>query len=166
MEQSFLEPFLYGLGVGTLGVVGVYMREALKRSAYKKEIKSLKGHLYQKMDIESEATEMKRKEIEMLKKENENLRITNQALAQKPDRKEVMTLYAYQKAIDQMSGSLVGFAPAWQRALKESEEEIAAIEEGKKSFVKKIIPLQFWTGITSRLNAKEDHDDRDKPLFE
>ncbi len=172
MDEQFLEPFLYGLGIGVLGVVVVYLRETVKRGTYKKEIKQLKKHLHQKMEIDSEATEMKRKELERLKKENENLRITNQSLAQKPDRKEVLTLHTYQKALDTMAGSLVGFAPAWQKALQEAETEVAEIEEGRKSFVRKIIPRQFLSSSQRIEDAKEvplkksEDTDGDKPLFE
>lgn len=173
MDEQFLEPFIYGLGVGILGVVIVYLRENLKRSQYKKEIKTLKNHLHQKMEIDAEATDFKKKEVEKLKKENENLRITNQSLAQKPDKREVFALHTYQKAIDKMSESLVGFAPAWQKALKEAEIEVAEIQEGKKSFVRKIIPRQFFAGNnTIELKNSEQNDkgasenNNDKSLFE
>lgn len=171
MNEQFLEPFIYGLGVGIIGVVVVYLRETTKRSQYKKEIKSLKNHLHQKMEIDAEATDHKKKEIEKLKKENENLRITNQSLSQKPDKKEVFALHTYQKAIDKMSESLVGFAPAWQKALKEAEVEVDQIQEGKKSFVRRIIPRQFLSGSdnTIEINTSKSDEEKggsDKSLFE
>ena len=172
MDEQFFEPFLYGLGVGILGVVVVYLRENIKRGQYKTEIKNLKSHLHQKLEIDAEATDMKKREIEKLKKENENLRITNQSLVQKPDKKEVFALHTYQKALDKMSESLVGFAPAWHKALKEAEVEVAEIQEGKKSFVRRFIPRQFLSGNNtieiknSEQDNKNDSEGSNKSLFE
>lgn len=160
IHKEFLEPFLYGLGIGILAVIAVYVREYLKRRQYKKQIKTLKNHLHQKMEIEAEALDFKKRENQNLKKENENLRITNQALLQKPDRKQIFMLHTYQKAIDKMSESMVGFAPAWQKSLKEAEAEAAEIQEGKKTFIQRIIPRQFLPSHTAIEIAEDSSDSR------
>ena len=144
-----IQPFLIGLGVGLLIVLIVYLREASKRRSFRREIATLKGHLQNKMEIEAEATEGRRVEIEKLKKENENLRITNQTLAQKPGRREVMNLHVYQRAIAIMTESAQGFAPMWQRALREAEFELEKSDQGGSSFIRKIIPTQIFGGNSS-----------------
>ncbi|MEH0158590.1 hypothetical protein V6R21_31405 [Limibacter armeniacum] len=143
MENFSLEDFLIGLGIGLVLCLILYIQQMIKRDQLKKEIKDLKKHLHQKMELDAEAIDQRKKEMEMLKKENENLRISNQVLMQKPGRKEMITLQVYQKAIDSLSGSLIGFPPAWQKALQESQLEVKEIEEGK-SFIRKILPSTFF----------------------
>nr|WKN37513.1 hypothetical protein K4G66_02165 [Tunicatimonas sp. TK19036] len=158
----YIQPFLIGLGVGLILLLVVYVSERGKRGSLKKEINSLKNHLHNKMEIEAEATENRRLEIERLKKENENLRITNQTLAQKPGRREVMNLHVYQKAIAIMTESAQGFAPMWQRALREAEAEIEKSDEGSSSFIRKIIPTQIFGSSTSdrkKLDSGDEYDE-------
>ncbi|MEM9675315.1 MAG: hypothetical protein AAF992_22175 [Bacteroidota bacterium] len=157
----YIQPFLIGLGVGLILLLIVYISERTKRGALKNEIKTLKNHLQNKMEIEAEATENRRKELERLKKENENLRITNQSLAQKPGRREVMNMHVYQRAIAIMTESAQGFAPMWQRALREAEAEIEKSDQGASSFIKKIIPTQIFGGSsdTKKLDSGEEFDD-------
>lgn len=151
---------LIGLGIGLVLVLIVYTREAMKRKAIRGEISTLKNHLQNKMEIEAEATETRRKEVEKLKKENENLRITNQTLAQKPGRREVMNLHVYQRAIAIMTESAQGFAPMWQRALREAEAEQEQSDHGNSSFIRKIIPTQIFGGSSEpkRISSNSEED--------
>lgn len=157
-----IPPFLVGLGVGLLIVLFTYFREMNKRKSLRREIATLKNHLQSKMEIEAEATEARRNELEKLKKENENLRITNQTLAQKPGRREVMSLHVYQRAIAIMTESAQGFAPMWQRALREAEAEQERSDQGGSSFIRKIIPTQIFGGGSAeepkRIGTKEEED--------
>ena len=155
----YIVPFLIGLGVGLLITLITFMRESMKRKSLKKEIQTLKNHLQNKMEIEAEATENRRLELEKYKKENENLRITNQSLAQKPGRREVMNLHIYQRAIAIMTESAQGFAPMWQRALREAEAETEKSDQGSSSFIRKIIPTQIFGSSSSepkKLNATDE----------
>lgn len=164
MDQFTLniQPFLIGLGVGLLLTLFIYVRERMKISATNKKIEELKKHLQNKLEIEAEATENRRLEIERLKKENENLRVTNQALSQKPGRREVINLHIYQRAVALMTESAHGFAPMWQKALKEAEQEIEKTEQGKSSFIRKIIPPQFFSD-SSYESKKLKPGDEDLP---
>jgi len=157
----YIQPFLIGLGVGLILLLVVYISERTKRGALKKEIKTLKNHLQNKMEIEAEATENRRLELERLKKENENLRITNQSLAQKPGRREIMNMHVYQKAIGIMTESAQGFAPMWQRALREAEAEVEKSDQGSSSFIKKTIPTQIFGGSsgTKKLDSGDEFDE-------
>ena len=135
---------LIGLGVGVVIALIVYIWQKIGRADAEKkskaEIARLKGMLADRMDIESEGLNKIKAENEELKKANENLRITNANLMQKPGRAEVNRLQIYQQAVDRLVINSPGFGAAWQSALKESEEEFAKTYTGAQAFWKKILP--------------------------
>ena len=135
---------LIGLGIGLVIALIVYIWQRIGRSDSEKkskaEIARLKNMLADRMDIESEGLKNLRTENEELKKANENLRITNAALSQKPGRAEVQRLQIYQQAVDRLVINSPGFGAAWQSALKESEEEFAKTYTGTQAFWKKVLP--------------------------
>lgn len=155
-------PYLIGFGIGLLLVLIVYIRESMKRRTLKKDIVNLKNHLQNKLEIEAEAMENRRVQIDQLKQENENLRVTNQTLAQKPGRREVMNMHVYQRAVEIMTESAQGFAPMWQRAMREAEQDIERSDKGHSSFIRKIIPNQIFGDSSSdrkKLNSgTEDNE--------
>jgi hypothetical protein len=160
--DEFIFPFGLGLGIGIFLAIIVYIRGMFKTSSLKRKIKELKGHVYQKLDLESESLEKRKKEFDKLKKENENLRITNQSLAQKPGRREVLNLHIYQKAINIMYQRATGFAPMWQTSLKEAEQEMQETETGALPFIKKIIPLSFFNTTKLIDTPIEKNDTREE----
>ena len=135
---------LIGLGVGLVIAIIVYIWQKVGKNDIEKknkqEIARLKNLLADRMDIESEGVTKLRKENAELKKANENLRITNANLAQKPGRAEVQRLHIYQQAVDRLVINSPGFGAAWQSALKESEEEFAKTYTGTQAFWKKVLP--------------------------
>ena len=141
---------LIGLGVGLVITLIVYLWQfAAKKDilrTQRAEIDRLKQMLSDRMDLESEGIQKLKAEAEDLKLKNENLRITNAALLQKPGRQEVQRLHIYQKAVDRLIINAPGFGQAWQSALKESEEEFSEIYSGALPFWKKVLP--------SKTNAK------------
>lgn len=145
-----MDKLLIGLGIGLLVAIIVYIWQSISKKdiekASKDEIARLKGLLADRMDIESAGLTKLKAENEELKKANENLRVTNATLAQKPGRAEVQRLQIYQKAVDRLIINSPGFGAAWQSALKESEDEFEQIYSGIQPFWKKILP--------GRTNAK------------
>ena len=135
---------LIGLGIGLVIALIVYIWQRIGRSDSEKkskaEIARLKNMLADRMDIESEGLKKLKVENEDLKKANENLRITNAALSQKPGRAEVQRLQIYQQAVDRLVINSPGFGAAWQSALKESEDEFAKTYTGTQAFWKKVLP--------------------------
>lgn len=135
---------LIGLGIGLVIALIVYIWQKIGRSdaekKNKREIARLKGLLADRMDIESEGVARLKAENEELKKANENLRITNANLMQKPGRAEVQRLHIYQQAVDRLIINSPGFGAAWQSALKESEDEFAKTYTGTQAFWKKVLP--------------------------
>lgn len=129
-----------GLGCGLF----VYIVMACKRKAVRKssvlEINKYKNMLSDRMELESEGISRLKKEIEELKKANENLKSSIAVLSQKPGRKELSRLQTYQKAVDRLTINSPGFGPAWQAALQESEEEMQKMLTGVMPFIRKHIP--------------------------
>ena len=139
-----MKEILIGLGIGLVIALIVYIWQKIGKNDIEKkskaEIARLKGMLADRMDIESEGLNKIKAENEELKKANENLRITNANLMQKPGRAEVNRLHIYQQAVDRLVINSPGFGAAWQSALKDSEEEFAKTYTGTQAFWKKILP--------------------------
>ena len=135
---------LLGLSIGLFVALVLWVVMAIKRRAIKKaselEILKYKNMLSQRMELESEGMEKLRKENESLKSANENLRISLQTMSQKPGKREIARLQVYQTAVDRLTINSPGFGPAWQAALKESEEEFSKTLSGAIPFLRKFIP--------------------------
>lgn len=154
-----MKNFLIGLGVGLVIALGVLVWQYSKRrkleKAQKNEIERLKAILTDRMDIEAEGLSKLKVEVEDLKRQNENLRITNAALMQKPDRADSQRLSIYQKAVDRLTINSPGFGPAWQSALKESEEEFTKIYNGTEAFWKKVLPKRTNAKLIEETSEEE-----------
>ena len=139
-----LKYLLLGLVIGLFIAFAVWVVMAIKRRALKKsaeaEIKKYKDMLSQRMELESEGMSKLRAENESLKSANENLRVSIQTLSQKPGKREISRLQVYQTAVDRLTINSPGFGPAWQAALKESEEEFSKTLAGTVAFLRKFIP--------------------------
>lgn len=135
---------LLGLSIGLFVALVLWVVMAIKRRAIKKaselEILKYKNMLSQRMELESEGMEKLRKENESLKSANDNLRISLQTMSQKPGKREIARLQVYQTAVDRLTINSPGFGPAWQAALKESEEEFSKTLSGTIPFLRKFIP--------------------------
>ena len=153
---------LIGLGIGLVISLIVYIWQRIGRSDSEKksktEIARLKNMLADRMDIESEGFKKIKAENDELKKANENLRITNAALSQKPGRAEVQRLQIYQQAVDRLVINSPGFGAAWQSALKESEEEFAKTYTGTQAFWKKILPGKTNAMLSSSSDVVDEQD--------
>jgi uncharacterized protein YceH (UPF0502 family) len=147
-----LQPLAIGLYIGLAFSLFVFLRGKAGQRQLKKEIETLKRHLQMKLDVESEENERRRKDLENLKKENENLRIAVQAYAARPGRRELRILHVYQKAVDTLTEMAPGFAQSWRSALRDAEEEVSRAEQGFLPLVKRLIP---WAGSGSK-NARRE----------
>lgn len=140
MELTFWKGLLIGAGVAVLVFIYMLIKNTSKCSALKKDNTRLKTMVTDRMDIEASGVAELKKQVESLKKENENLRITVQTYAQRPGRKEIEKVNIYQKAVERLMINSPGFGAAWQAALKESEAEFEKIYTGVIPFVKRVIP--------------------------
>ncbi len=133
-------PFAKGLALGIIFCVIIYIRGYLRRRELTKEVDRLRTHLHTKLEIDSSDNERRKKEMERLRQERDNLQITVQSLNQKPGRKEIRQYYVYQTALDIMFEKAPGFAPAWQITVKEAEELFEKSERGIVPLLKRLRP--------------------------
>ncbi len=147
-ESSWLvtlisNPFAKGLALGVVFCVIVYIRGFLRRRELTKEVERLRTHLHTKLEIDSSDNERRKQELDRLKQERDNLRITVQSLNQKPGRKEIRQYFLYQTALDMMFEQAPGFAPAWQVTLKEAEALFEKSEKGVVPLLKRLMPTNI-----------------------
>lgn len=131
-------PFFRGLAIGLVVCLIIWLRSLLRIRELSRNVTKLREHLHTKLEIDSAENERRKKEIEKLKEERDNLRNMIQVLNQKPGRQELRQSQVYQKAIDIMFEKAPGFAPAWQITLKEAEEEVQQAERGIIPFLKRM----------------------------
>jgi len=133
-------PFAKGLALGILFCIIIYIRGFIRRNELNKEVNRLRAHLHTKLEIDSSENERRKTELDRLKQERDNLRITVQSLNQKPGRKEIRQYFIYQTALDIMFEKAPGFAQAWQITLKEAESLFEKSEKGVVPLLKRLIP--------------------------
>lgn len=136
-------PFAKGLAVGIVFCVVIYIRGFLRRRELAKEVERLRAHLHTKLEIDSSDNERRKHELDRLKQERDNLRITVQSLNQKPGRKEIRQYFLYQTTLDMMFEKAPGFAPAWQVTLKEAESLFEKSEKGVVPLLKRLMPTNI-----------------------
>lgn len=132
-----LNTFLVGLGIAVVLAGYVWFKGVLDRREPRRELKALKEQLHRQMTIVDKGNEKTLAELEDLRKQNENLRITVATLKGKPGRAELRTLHAYEHALRLMQKRAPGFAPAWEDALAEAQREADKADTGIIGMVRK-----------------------------
>lgn len=154
-----MNSILIGLGIGLFIAIVVFFWQFSKRSKEKGEnkvqIDKLKTMLNDRMDLESTGLSNLKIELEKLRKENENLRVTVNTLSQKPGRKEVQRLQVYQDAIDKLIISSPGFGAAWHTSLQEAENEMNKTYTGGLPFFRKVIPQKSAAPVIDLVEAEK-----------
>ena len=128
-----------------------YFKSFLTIRKHKKELVEYKDHLDRQMKITNTGSSALVLELETLKKEAENLRISVQTLNQKPGRAELRLLNIYDAALRKMMSQAPGFSTAWENSLQEAEREYEANESGLKSIVSKV--FGSGTGVVTDSNT-------------
>jgi hypothetical protein len=103
------------------------------------EIVRLRAHLHTQMEITHEGNSERRRQLDQLRTENENLRISVKAWQQKPSRHELRSLQAYDIAVHRLLETTPGFSLAWEAALKEAEVRLAQTDRGVLAFARRFI---------------------------
>lgn len=130
-----------GFGVGLLMTIFVWAGNARSQFAKQREIEDLKKHLHTNMNIQAKGYEEIQQQVEKLKQENENLRITLATLSNKPGRAELKILHTWDKAVKLLTMKSPAFAPAWELAVDEARKEIDEADMGARSLVRKVFAL-------------------------
>jgi len=139
-----------------IGWVLSSIRSTFKMMGLKKEISALQEHLNRQMRITDEGNKSISKELEKLKKENENLRITVKTLGQKPGRAELRLLNIYDSALRKVMAKVPGFSTAWEAALSEAEREYEENEKGIKAIVRKVLGPSLTHSVSTHVDVEED----------
>lgn len=160
------EPFIWGLAIG-LGLMIFTWKSGLSNKIrlskdvrrLENELRDLQGHLNTQLKINSQGNQKLQQELETLREQNENMRISMATLQTKPGRAEIRQFQVMEAAVRQMREQAPGFAPAWEKAVRQAETEIEAGESGLKKLVRKVIP---GIGMSSSPHTGAvDSDDKD-----
>jgi len=100
----------------------------------------LQTHLSTQLKINAKGNESLQAKLDELTKQNETLRVNIQALQQKPEKSEQRRLEVMESAVTSMREQAPGFAPAWEKSLREAEEQMEAIEGGFTKLIRKVVP--------------------------
>jgi DNA anti-recombination protein RmuC len=147
LTEALKNPFTWGLLLGLLVAAfiwksGFSARRSVSRDLKRveEEMKNLQSHLNTQLKINASGNQSLQAELETLRLQNETLRVNNSALQQKPGRAEQKLLQIHEIAIRTMREQAPGFAPAWEKALRQGEAELDAAESGLKKLVRRVIP--------------------------
>jgi hypothetical protein len=154
--------FITGILIGGIFALFVWLRGLIHLRSLRKEMAKLKETVYTKMQIEAKGIRTQGNELDRLKSENENLRITVSALQQKPERAEIRQLHVYDRAIHAMLARAPGFSQSWELVLKEAEDEIRQTETGVAAFIRKVfLPGKPTLEVTSSTPVMGKDDSRE-----
>ncbi len=112
----------------------------------KRELRRLKGHLSDKLEIEAEKMSEMKNKIDELRVESENLRMkVNTGRVQSDEQELERELEIYARAEKGMVVNAPGFAQAWEKAKEAALTELEA-EEAGKSLPRRIFKKFFSKG--------------------
>lgn len=155
-------PFSWGLLLGLALTFFVWRSSAKDKKFLKLELKrvtgensDLQGHLNTQLKINAKGNELLESQLDELKEQNETLRVNINTLQQKPGKAELRRLEVMETAISVMREQAPGFAPAWEKALRESEDDYVAAEGGLKKLMRKVVPSFRSTPETSGKKVDE-----------
>ncbi|MGE9270540.1 MAG: hypothetical protein ACQKBU_07030 [Verrucomicrobiales bacterium] len=141
------QPFTWGLAIGLLLAFFAWkagltnkMRLSKDVRRLENELRDLQSHLNTQLKINSEGNKKVEAELETLRTQNENMRVSMATLQSKPGRAEVRQFQVMEIAVRQMREQAPGFAPAWEKAVRQAETEVEASETGIKKLVRKVLP--------------------------
>jgi hypothetical protein len=152
--MDFLHNHFYlGLGIGVvLGLIGVTFA-LLRLWDTKGEVKRLKRHLAEKLELEAEATSRLRQDLQEMKQQNENLRIKVANLNQYPDKRLQRELEVYARAEKFMVSNSPGFPAVWEEAKRNAITGLQDEETGRS------LPKRVFNALLNRPTTKGSNSD-------
>src|SRR6201997_3272502 len=144
--------FFWGLGVGILlGVIGIILAVIRLWEAHR-ELGRLRRHLADKLELEADATNRLKADLQNLKSQNENLRMKIASLGQLPDRKQQRDLEVYARAERYMVSQSPGFPAVWEQAKQAAVGELETEEQGHS------LPRRVFNALLNRSSKSEDRE--------
>ena len=164
--QYLKDPFTIGLllGLAVAAVAwksGFSTRRRLARDIRKLEndMRELQGHLNTQLKINAQGNDTLQRELEELRRQNENLRVSVATLQSKPGKAELRHVQVTESAVRMMREQAPGFAPAWEKAMRQAETDLEAGESGLKKLVRRVIPgIGNGGGVNSPTASVQDAD--------
>ena len=132
------QPFALGLELGlflTVLALGRVMR-------LKMEMGRFKQHLSDRIELEAGSSNKIKRELEALRRENEQLRIRVAGFNGMPEGRLQQDLEVYARAEKRMLVNVPGFAPAWENAKAAAQAELAD-EDAGRSLPKRVFSRLF-----------------------
>jgi hypothetical protein len=153
--MDFLNHHFYlGLGIGAaLGLIGIAF-SIMRLLDTKGEVRRLKRHLSDKLELEAEATNRLRLDLQELKQQNENLRIKVANLNQYPDKRLQRELEIYARAERFMVSSSPGFPAVWEEAKRSALSGLEQEENGNS------LPKRVFNALLNRPSYKSSNSDQ------
>lgn len=162
MTGSELQMLVYGFAAGSCLAIAAFINGWWRRRELQREISRLRSHLHTQMEISHEGADKLKIDLETLRSQNENLRITLKTWQQKPGRAEQRNLQIYDRAVRSILVSTPGFASAWENALQRAEQDVAAADRGLVAFTKRLIlPSASVPRVVSAADARDEGEHRD-----
>ncbi len=137
VQKVVTSPLFWGFVGGLIIAFLVWLAGLAKNRELRKEVRRLREHLHTQMDITQRGNSSMKSELDTLKSQNENLRVAVKEWQTKPGRAELRQLSIYDRAIRIVNQNAPGFAPVWEKAVRESEEEIVAADSGVSSMLRR-----------------------------
>mgnify|MGYP001813876711 CR=1 FL=1 len=145
--QILSQPFTWGLVLGLfmMSVVWRLMRKDIVNLKHENkrildDNKELQTHLNTQLKINAKGNEQLQNQLDELREQNENLRANASVLKHKAGRAELRQLHMMESAVSMMREQAPGFAPAWEKAMRDVEEAELAAEGGLKKLMRKVLP--------------------------
>jgi len=136
-----LQPFALGLELGLfLTALALWRVVRLKM-----ELGRFKQHLSDRLELDAGASNKIKREMEALRRENEQLRIRVAGFNGMPEGRLQQDLEVYARAEKRMMINAPGFAPAWENAKAAAQAEMAE-EDAGKSLPKRVFSRLFGSG--------------------
>ena len=152
--MDFLNNYFYwGLGIGVvLGLIGIGFT-IMRLWDTKGEVRRLKRHLADKLELEAEATNRLRQDLQEFRQQNENLRIKVANLNQFPDKRLQRELEIYARAERIMVSSSPGFPAVWEEAKRNAVIDLEQEENGNS------LPRRVFNALLNRPSSKSSNSD-------
>jgi regulator of replication initiation timing len=167
-QSAIQNPFVLGLLLGLMFAAFIWKngftarRHALgELKRVQTDLRELQGHLNTQLKINATGIESLKAELESLRRQNETLRVNLSALHQKPGRAEQRLMQIHESAVRTMREQAPGFAPAWEKALRQAEGELEAADSGLRRLVRRVIPSlgnSSNAGTPATVVVSDDHE--------
>ncbi|MFK7910663.1 MAG: hypothetical protein AB8F34_08670 [Akkermansiaceae bacterium] len=162
--QILMEPFTWGLVLGLfmMSVIWQSMRKDIvnlkhENKRISEDNKELQTHLNTQLKINAMGNEQLQAQLDELREKNENLRSNANVLKQKAGRAELRQLHMMETAVGVMREQAPGFAPAWEKAMRDAESMEEAAEGGLKKLMRRVLPTGKATPAIE-MNAESGSD--------